>query len=333
MKLYLDNGYLNMKEAIENTYPFLFVVGARATGKTYGALQTILNIEKKFILLRLTQAEVDLISSDIANPFKSIPGASVEVKKVNKYMGGFYKNNKLIGVCMAVTTFANTRGADLSDFEYIILDEFIPEKHVKKIQALGEALKNIYETVNRNRELQGRAPVKLVAMANSLNLNNDILISFGLVDIINKMNKKKLEIYTDAGKGLMMIYPRRSPISSKKEETALYRLEGKYSEMALKNEFREFFEGNIRSMNFKNFKPYVIYDDMCIYRSTQAQRRFYVSSTRKGAFNEIYSNTDYEAIAFKKKHFRLYDYYIAGNIIFEHAELELAFCNLFKICR
>ena len=39
-ELYLDSGYLNAKWVIDLPYPFVFCVGGRGTGKTYGALDT-----------------------------------------------------------------------------------------------------------------------------------------------------------------------------------------------------------------------------------------------------------------------------------------------------
>lgn len=39
MKLYLDNGYVNMSAIIELGLPFNFVVAGRGTGKTYGTLK------------------------------------------------------------------------------------------------------------------------------------------------------------------------------------------------------------------------------------------------------------------------------------------------------
>lgn len=334
MKLYMDNGYINARETLESPYTFIFGVGARGIGKTYNYLDALVKSKKKFILLRLKQDEADLISSEVANPFKPIKGLEITAKKINKYIGGYYQKDELVGVCMSLNCFASCRGMDFSDFDYIFLDEFIPEKHIKRIPALGEALKNCYETVNRNRELMGLPPVKLIAMANSLNMNNDILISFGLIDVIHKMQKTGEEVYYDKSRSLMMIYPRSSPISDAKAQTALYKLEGAYADMALKNEFREFFEGNIKPQNLKGYRPYCIYDNLCIYRSTQAQRRYYVTETRRGDFSgKEYTNTDFERVSFMRKYINLFDDYFSGKIIFEKAELELIFCNLFKIMK
>ena len=40
MKMYLNNGYLNMKDILTNKYHFVFMIGGRGTGKTYGTLNS-----------------------------------------------------------------------------------------------------------------------------------------------------------------------------------------------------------------------------------------------------------------------------------------------------
>lgn len=335
MKMYLPSGYLNMREILDDDrYPFLFGVGARGIGKSYGVLDYLINQDRKFILLRLTQTEVDTISTPESNPFKALGKeieARVRLKKIDKYITGIYKDGNLAGLVMALTTFAKVRGADFSDYDFIFLDEFIPEKHIKKISKLGEALKNCYETVNRNRELQGRPPVKLICMANAMNFGNDILIEFNLAAIINKMAKTKQQFYFAPERGLMLIYPQNSPVSQKKAETALYKLKGRYNDMALSNEFREYYDGNVRPQNLKGYRPKYIFDDMCFYRSINANRTYYVTTTAKGQFNEVYQYTDYEQMVFIEKHMMLHDLYLQGKILFETAELELKFLEVMKM--
>ena len=336
MKMYLPNGYLNMAGIMEDErYPFVFGTGARGTGKTWGCLHWLMTkTASKFILLRLTQAEAELVASEEANPFKPLgPEISehIKFKKVDKNTTAFFFDGELKGVVMALSTFAKVRGADFSDYDYIFFDEFIPEKHIKKIAHTGEALKNCYETVNRNRELQGKRPVKLVCMSNALNFNNDILIEFHITEPLHRMAQTGQEFFYDNSRGLMVIYPQNSPISEKKSETALYKLGGRYNEMALDNSFREYYDGNIRSMNLKGFKPMYIFDTLCFYRSVNADRTWYVTSTCKGNFREEYGNTDFEQMQFVKKHILLHDLYLNKRMVFETAELELRFLDLFKI--
>ena len=70
MSIYLDNGYLNIKQILSYGLPFNFVVGGRGTGKTYGTLKTAYMENLRFILMRRTQAQCDLINKPEFNPFK-----------------------------------------------------------------------------------------------------------------------------------------------------------------------------------------------------------------------------------------------------------------------
>ena len=49
MGLYLESGYANMHDIMNKDDTFVFVIGPRGSGKTYGALLEILESGKKFI--------------------------------------------------------------------------------------------------------------------------------------------------------------------------------------------------------------------------------------------------------------------------------------------
>ena len=60
-KLYLKNGYLNVPYILHYNVPFIFVVGGRGTGKTYGALKYVLESGTPFIYMRRTQSQADIM--------------------------------------------------------------------------------------------------------------------------------------------------------------------------------------------------------------------------------------------------------------------------------
>ena len=43
-KLYLKSGYVNMMELLKNPYAYIFGIGARGIGKTYGGLTALTEI-------------------------------------------------------------------------------------------------------------------------------------------------------------------------------------------------------------------------------------------------------------------------------------------------
>ena len=167
MKYYQDNGYIDMTKIVRDRYPFTFVIHGRATGKTYGTLKMCLDKQLRFIFMRRTQSQADLISRDDFSPFKPLmdddPSLLLTSQPLNKYVTGVYHASRsesgklqpegsVIGYICALSTISNLRGFSLEDVDIMIFDEFIPERHERLIRAEGDALLNAYETVNRNRE-------------------------------------------------------------------------------------------------------------------------------------------------------------------------------------
>lgn len=96
-KLYSDNGYLNfdyiLSQSEKHNCPYIMIVGGRAIGKTYGALKYMLEHEYKFIFMRRTQTQLDMISRPELMPFKAInndTGSDIDTCKISKYVTGFY---------------------------------------------------------------------------------------------------------------------------------------------------------------------------------------------------------------------------------------------------
>ena len=69
MNLYDRRGYLNIPDILKCKQPFIFVVGGRGTGKTFGALREARRRYRatgaRFMLLRRMQSQVDLITKQI----------------------------------------------------------------------------------------------------------------------------------------------------------------------------------------------------------------------------------------------------------------------------
>ena len=54
-RLYTEEGWVNIRGVLNTGLPFIFLVGGRGIGKTYGALQEALRQEEQFLLLRRRQ--------------------------------------------------------------------------------------------------------------------------------------------------------------------------------------------------------------------------------------------------------------------------------------
>lgn len=344
MNLYLSNGYLDMSKIIDDPNPFVFVIGGRGIGKTYGALSYLLNKDKRFLLMRRTQAQTDLISKPDFSPFKSINedlDINIVTAPVNKYSAGYYvgveKDGKIvpqgapIGYTCALSTISNLRGFDSSDIDIIIYDEFIPESHERTMRAEGQALLNAYETVNRNRELNGKEPVKLVALSNSNDIANPIFIELNIIPIVDRMMKKGQEYYSNPSRGLTIINVLHSPISDRKQETALYKLasdDSEFSEMALHNNYNTDRGSRIKSIKLTDYNPVVKVGDITFYKH-KSDSKYYCSMHKSGTCPEFGANdTDFKR--FKNRYLFLWWAYISNKIDFESILCETLYNTYYK---
>ena len=324
MGIYLDNGYLNIEQILSYGVPFNFIVGGRGTGKTYGTLKTAYIENKRFILMRRTQAQCDLINKPEFNPFKALnndTGSNAVVRSISKYNAKIVEeteeDERLLGYTCALSTIANMRGFDASDVELLIYDEFIPEKHERAIKNEGSAFLNAYETINRNREIKGDRPLQVLCLANAFNIANPIFLELGLVGRCEKMKNSGQEIFVDKERGVCVVLLQKSKISKAKADTALYRLSsGSYADMALSNDFVYNNADNIKSMALKEFKLLCTVGEISIYKH-KSKRLFYVSEHRTGTA-PIYKSDEVNLQRYRKNHgVALYGAYMRNNIICE----------------
>lgn len=281
--LYLPTGYVDMGTILDMDSPFVFGWGARGIGKTYGALKELYQRGETFALMRNTQSELDMLfGSEVGNPFGALnvdEGFNVVAQRMpgNKYLGAFYNGvmdegvlkaaGKPIGYAFSLSTVGRVRGADFSSIQTVFFDEFIPEQHLKTVKATGDAFLNAYETINRNRELSGSKPLKVVCMANANRVDNDLFYDLGLVTKAYNMQRKHIEIETDVERGYTLINFTQSPIAQAKRNTALYRLTGESSEfysMAIENDFG-YDASLVKSLNLKPFRLLVNIGELDVY--------------------------------------------------------------------
>lgn len=334
MKIYYpETGYVNIGGILCEGYPFNFICGGRGTGKTYDALRTARNQGIKFILLRRTQAQADLISKPEFSVFKPLnedQGWSVIPERVSKYNSAFVENDIQIGYTAALSTLSNMRGFDASDIRLIIYDEFIPEKHERPIKNEADALLNAYETINRNRELKGSAPVQLLCLANANDITNPVFESLGLIRIADRMQKKGTERWTDDKRGIQLIMLQRSPISRKKGQTALYNLtEGSgFYRMSLENSFNVDRQ-HVRPRPLGEYVPVCMIGELCIYRH-KSEARLYCTTHQAGVFSRKFGSSDTDKIYYKRIFVHHWEMYIQNQIDFEDVLSEKLFLHYWE---
>ena len=195
------------------------------------------------------------------------------------------KEYTLIGYGLALSTFENLRGVDLSDVAYVFFDEFIENRTLMFNQF--DNLVSLYETVNRNRELEGMNPLIIIMCSNSQRLNSSILGGFNLITEIERGIAKRRDVGTGDEPVIIRrrhLYLEHLPVgevSKKKSETALYEtIRGTAMESEfINNEFVNDNFSNIRERPLKEYLPQCGLDDFYIWKHKN-NGRYYV--TRRG---------------------------------------------------
>lgn len=343
MKLYDSNGYVNIPEVLKHEATFIFIYGGRGTGKTYGALKEMIEGKHHFIYMRRLAAQTDIVKKESMQPYKTLNddmGWSIQPFPINKYISAFYESDvnedgKIIpvgdqhGLLTSLSTFSNLRGVDGSDIDTIILDEFIPELNERPIKGEADALFNAYETINRNRELKGEDPVKLLCLANSNRIDNPLFMELKLVRKAEKIRQEGKEYLYDPKRKMLLIDLYKSQISEAKSDTALYQLTKgtEFYEMAIRNSFINEERGRIETRPIKEYRPVVSIGEITIYKH-KSRREYYVTTFRSGS-PDSYTTGEKDRERFRKKYLFLWQCYMRREVVFEEYMSEILFDKYF----
>lgn len=318
IKLYDDkSGYINAPDIVMAPYDFILITGARGIGKTYSILKYLYENRLPFIYLRRTDKEAQYQNRELTSSHSSILKdlkLNYKFAPVADKIGGVYIDDELMCVNLALSTFAGVRGINLSDFMFLIYDEFIAEPHMRSIKYEGMAFFNLYETINRNRELKKFNALRAICLSNSLNMQNDMFMQFDLIGQAELMISEDIEQYER--ENLLLIICQHSPISEKKAGTALYRqASDEFIRMSIKNEFIRDDMSYVKRRPLHEYVCQWSVGDLYVYKH-KSQHLFYITTTRGETKNRYTANyTDLEKM--KRAKWRFYGQYLDGNVYFD----------------
>lgn len=269
--------------------PFNFIIGGRGVGKSYSAIDTCINeYPGHFLYLRNTQVQLRESCSAFGNPFKKWSAKNardIRLKAegdhavVYEYDGDGEKT--LLGYGAALSVFSNLRSVDLSDVKFILFDEFIEKRSLTFDQYT--TFKDMYETVNRNRELEGEPPVYAVMLSNAQRLGNPLLRGYNLIPTIEAMQRTGQRVATVGNKRIELPF---SEVSEAKKHTALYEGEtDDYTDQALNNNFTNDSFTGVKQVNLMEYSPVCSIDNIYIYRHKSNSTFYACSVPAKGVHN------------------------------------------------
>ena len=330
-KIYTTEGWVNWDYIIGQGSAFNMIVGARGVGKTYGLMKWSIEHNRPFIYVRRLKSQLEQCATIDGNPFNKLnKDMDINVRpKTTKAGIVFADDDRIIALGVALSTVANVRGFDYSQYDMIVFDEAIASEGERPIPKEFSAFLNFYETVNRNRELSGEKPVQCFLLGNANRLTNPYFSGWGFMRTALKMLEGKQMVWRSADGSRLMIMLIDSSISARKKETALYKNASRdFMVMALDNAFRT--DGTqIRSMPLREFNHIVSIGEIGIYKH-KSQRLYYVSFVTNK--DKVYDSYGIGLKMFREDFYSLRLFYIVQKIVyFENYECELIFRELFDL--
>lgn len=261
------------------------IVGGRNTGKTYGALKSCYLNKRKFVFVKRTNKDVMLLcagSGSIGNkrnqfgmdlsPFKSINrdlNCNVSAFSIADGLGGFWEcvtnedgekepEGDPIGTLISLNSVSKFAGFDMSDADWIIFDEFIPRSWEKVSRKEGDQLMDLYKTISRDREHRGRAPLKLICLANAVNISNPVSNMLEVTDSMAYMSSHGMENLYIPYRGIYVhILQASDEFIQKEQSTMIYKAmhDTDWGRMAFDNDFAYNDFSNVKDVQLKGFKP------------------------------------------------------------------------------
>ena len=334
MGIYQENGYLDMARIMKYKYRNIFVYGGRGPGKTYNSLDYVLRERIPFMYLRRTQSQLETLCMEPFNPFKELNkrnGWDARLEKMGKYAAVVKIGEEVVGYGASLSTFANIRSFSAEDIEIIIYDEFVPEKHQKKIPHEYEALMNLYESINRNRELEGRPYVKLVGLTNSNDITSPVLLGMQLIGVVERMKEKHLEMCPSPDGETLLIDTMHSPILQAKANIGFYKTkDDAFSRMAISGDFEKVSNSVVKSLPLAEFVPVVSVGEITLYEH-KSKRGVYYCTTHRSGNPPHFGSTEIELQRFGRACRWAWQAYFRNSIIFASQTCEIILTKYFGL--
>ena len=213
-----DKVYFDIKDDIKR-YPeaWCYLIwsargGSSGAGKTYSTLKYMIEEKKKFVFIKRTNKDVNFlcagtkknvsykhIDNSPFHPLNRDLKTNIKAFKIDEGYGAFYyctdqdeAEGEPIGYILSLAIAKDIKGFDLSECDFMIFDEFIPQRFERLFnKAEGDAILSIYKTIARDRELRGKDPLVLIGLANASDISNPL---FNILEVINDVSTMSDEV-------------------------------------------------------------------------------------------------------------------------------------------
>ena len=182
----------------------------------------------------------------------------MKLKKVKLKNGQVREVIKKSGNYLMVRPKAKVKGFDLSDCDWIIFDEFIPQPWDRINRREGEQLMDLYKTVSRDREHRGRDALKLICLANATKISNPVCNILEITDKLVDMQVNNSSFYKDPDRGIFVHQIKDNAAFMEEErKSQIYKAMAgtDWGRMALNNDFAYDDFTAVKKSNLKGYIP------------------------------------------------------------------------------
>lgn len=320
-----DNYYHVLNDIIKYPDAWCYIVWSRrGPGKTYSNLWSSYYLGIKNVYVKRTKDDIDFISMNPDNspyaPLVRDKGIKVSLSSLGNGIAGIYnseydENNLLkpvgnpFSIAVSLNHIKAIKGFEASDYEWITLDEFIPQagEVIKKKE--GEMVLDLYMTCQRDRLDRGLPPQKLILFANAEEISTPITRTLEVIDEMALLNfSGNTHMYLE-NRGILLhhITNDEYPVSDQAKK-------GIYMGMAGTAWAQKSFEGlftnndfsRVRKVNLKGYKciARIIYKSKDIYMY-ERRGHYYLCYTKQTYHMDTYNfNEEAEVKRF------YFDYYV-----------------------
>ncbi len=259
------------------------IIGGRNTGKTYGALKDCTENKRKHVFVKRTMDDVRILTAGSGrigtkqkeysvdlSPYKSLNrdiGSNIKAFSIDNGLGAFFNCDEEgdpvedpAGYLIALSAVQKFKGFDLSDCDWMIFDEFIPQPWERVNKKEGEQVLDLYKTVSRDREHRGREPLKLICLANATEVSNPVMNVLEITDVVVDMQAKGQEYVYIEEKGILIHQIHMSAqFNQVEEQSMLYKAMAstQWGQMAYGNEFGYNDFTSVGKISLKNYMPFL----------------------------------------------------------------------------
>lgn len=274
-----NDGYYHFGRDIE-AYPdaTVFVVySRRGPGKTYSALRYAYKHEIEFIYMKRTKHDVEFLMKPGPNGEDRSPYYPINRDFGTKIMPVYDKEYSAFYECdqeghpegrpicnvLSLNQIKDIKGFDMTECEWILFDEFIPQPGEIVRHVEGEMLLSIFMTVLRDRIKRGGKPLKLILFANAEEVSTPITRELEIIDDLcacANMKTKKHIIYDEARGGVYHhISMDEIPLTPEEINTGISRfMKGTaWHDKAYGGSFSSNDFSNVQKLSLKHYRPLI----------------------------------------------------------------------------